>query len=272
MNNTEVRLNELYGGAIGKYDCSLTAYVPDAMDGESPDKRRDAVLICPGGGYHMVSRREAEPIALAFASRDVAAFVLRYSVRESSDAVFPVQLLQAAAAADYIKRNAAALRVNPNRVSVCGFSAGAHLAASLGVLYKSKHVKEAFGEFDLRPSKMILGYPVLISDKQIYHGGSFMNVSGGDAAVTEYLSLDKHIDKDTPPSFLFHTSDDTVVDVRNSLLFAAALRKNGVPFELHVYPRGPHGISLATSLTSGSCAEDARIANWICDAAAFLRL
>jgi acetyl esterase/lipase len=257
---------ELSGGG---FDCRLECYISDENardDGKA--NVRDAVLIFPGGGYYMVSKREGEPVALAFLPRGFNAFVLYYSTKAyEPKSAFPAQLLQGIAALKYIRDNAEKLCVNKAGISVCGFSAGGNLAAAVACMCGSGYVTDVFGKDEIyRPYRQILCYPVITP-----HGNSdtFKNLAGDDEKLREFLTLDKRVDKDTPPAFLWHTSDDSVVDCRDSLKFAAALRENGVPYELHVFPRGFHGLSLATSDT-GPVGYPA-VARWIDYAADFLK-
>jgi acetyl esterase/lipase len=222
---------------------TLATYVLDGPEA------RGAVLICPGGGYFFTSNREAEPIAMRFAAAGFQAFVLYYSVAPRRH---PQPLLDLARAMTLIRERAHEWRVDPGRIAVCGFSAGGHLAASLGVHWGKAYLRETPGiQADLiRPNALILCYPV-ISRGPNAHQGSFINLLGEEAApeLSGELSLECHVSRNTPPAFIWHTFDDPVVPVENSLLFASAMRAQGIPFELHVYPSGPHGLSLATAET-----------------------
>ena len=148
-----------------------------------------------------------------------------------------------------IRENAAQWRVDPEKIAVCGFSAGGHLAASLGTLWNDpeflKHYDSHGGQN--RPNAMILGYPVITAD-EFAHEGSLRHVSGcqpGEPGY-EYFSLEKHVTKDTCPAFLWHTMDDDCVPVENSFAMAAALHRAGIPCEAHFFPSGIHGLSVCT--------------------------
>lgn len=209
-------------------------------------KKRGAVLICPGGGYRGVSEREAEPIAMQFNAAGFNAFVLYYSVAPRKH---PQPLLDVSRAMCIIRQNVDEWHVNIEKIAVCGFSAGGHLAASLGVHWNKPYIQNHIGIDNGRnqPNALILCYPV-ISSGQFCHCGSFENLLG-EGAKEELLlemSLEHQINEKTPPAFIWHTFNDESVPVENSLLFAQGLRNKSIPFELHIYPDGRHGLSLAT--------------------------
>ena len=261
MKHETIRLWERgeYRGAMDDgFSPVLESYV---LDG---DRRRDAVLICPGGGYEYTSPRESEPVALKFNAAGFHAFVLHYSVAPRRH---PLPLLDLSRAVCLVRERAGIWNVRADGIVVCGFSAGAHLAASLGVHWNKAFALEAAGisAGQNRPDALVLCYPV-ISSGEFAHRGSFGNLLGsrpGPELLRE-VSLENHVDDSTPPTFLWHTFADGAVPLENSLLFAAALRKQGIPFELHVYPDGEHGLALANEET-GACrfAPDPHVATWI---------
>lgn len=234
-------------------NATLTAYVRDVSDEIEPGRRRASVLICPGGGYEFVSEREAEPIALEFLSKGYNAFVLDYSTANRSDKKYPAQLLEVSAAVVYMRRNAEKYHLIPHSIAVCGFSAGGHLAASLGTLWNEKCIEEALGikNCENRPDGLILCYPVITSG-EFGHRGSFDNLLGENPSeeLVHKCSLENSVGSHTPPAFIWHTLTDELVPVENSFLFAGALKKADIPFELHIYPDGPHGLSLGTRETA----------------------
>ncbi len=226
----------------------LKAYICQDM----PDfnNRRKAILIFPGGGYcNVCDDREGDAVARAFLAAGFNVFVLKYSVKPYATDFRPQ--IQALGAIKYIRENAEHFSIDPDYIFTIGFSAGGHLAGSTGVFWKHPKVAEALGDISdgiCRPTGMILSYPV-ISSGEFAHRGSFLNLCGKDDATEEEMavySLENLVDSETPPAFIWHTFADTCVPVENSLLMASALRKNGVPFELHIYPEGWHGMSLAT--------------------------
>lgn len=200
-----------------------------------------AVLILPGGGYEHVSRREAEPVALQFTAWGYAAFILTYSCGPHP---FPVALRECAMAMKWIRTHASELGVDGQHVAAIGFSAGGHLCGTLGTLYDDPAVSDIGAAQQIRPDALGLCYPVAVSWGNT-HEGSFQNLTFGDEALRSRLSLEKLVREDMPPVFLWHTRQDGFVPCRNSLLMAAALAETSVPFVVHVYYEGAHGLSMA---------------------------
>lgn len=246
-------------------DAFLEVYAPDKVG----DFVRDAILVIPGGGYFTVcADREGEPIAQAFLPYGYSAFVLHYSVNKKP---FPSHLIQASKAVKYIKDNAEKYNINPDRVFTVGFSAGGHLAASLGTLW---HMEEIYNEIEMpfgynKPRGMILAYPV-ISAK--YHKMSFDNLLMDENASEEKLykcSLENAVSERMCPAFIFHSENDELVDVRNSTVFADALLKNNIEHKLYIYPDAPHGIALGNEITMCGVEKwnNPDIAKWVDNAA-----
>ncbi len=236
-----------------EFKANLFTYFLDNSPEIDIKRKRPVVVICPGGGYHMTSDREAETIALKFVGMGYHAVVLRYSVEP---ALFPESLLQLAKAVALLRENAEKWHIDTNKIVVQGSSAGGHLAASLGVFWKKPFVAEALGVASemVRPNGLMLSYPVITSGKKA-HQGSFECLLGDEyknEEKREALSLEKCVTKDTPPTFLWHTAPDDTVPVENSLLFFQALHALDIPAELHIYPVGPHGLGLATEETMRS--------------------
>ncbi|MBN2046521.1 MAG: alpha/beta hydrolase [Anaerolineaceae bacterium] len=206
---------------------TLTTYVLKATD-ELPNAMvRPAVLIFPGGGYRFCSEREAEPIAMGFLAAGFHAFVLRYSLNEQ--AKFPRPLNDAEAALTLIRDHAEAWGIDPQKIAVCGFSAGGHLTAALGTMGS------------VRPNALVLGYPCIQDTLS-------------DVLPHPIPSLEKEVDDLTPPTFLFHTAADQLVSVQHSLAFADALDRHNIPFEMHIFQNGTHGLALSNDVTSaGIC-------------------
>ena len=254
-------------------DVWLDAYIADPL----PGYVRPAVLILPGGGYVFVcAEREGEPIAHGFLARGYNAFVLHYSVAKTR--IHPAQLQQASLALAFIRAHADTFGIDPLRVFTVGFSAGGHLAGMLATMW---HRPEAWRDIGLRfgencPTGAALIYPVVLGDSPFAHHDSFRNLLGADApseASLQSVSLEKQADEHAVPLFLFHTSDDATVDVRNSLLLAAVYRALNKPFELHVLPHGRHGLATGDEITNGGSIEgfDERSKAWIDEAAYWMK-
>ena len=265
-------------------DVFLRTYVledsPEMLNG----KRRPAVLICPGGAYLYCSDRETEPMAVAFNMMGYHAFVLNYSVQEK--AKYPTPLVETAKAMLMIREHQEEWLVDTEKIALCGFSAGAHNVALYGGKWNSSKLAEMMQTESekLRPAAVITGY--LLNDlrdvkeeeineeqkkmldyyRQSYFGTKHPTVEAMDAA-----SPSKNVSKDTPPMFLWATFEDTVVPVDNTLTMANALAEAQVPFELHIYESGDHGLALATQATAAntdqinSCAGTwlAHVQSWL---------
>ena len=254
-----------------KISAQDTGYVPKLkifVSGDSAEMARygtarPMVIVLPGGGYHGKSEREAEPIAMHFLAQGINAAVLYYS---TAPAVFPVSLLETLTAIKYLRENAEKYLTDKDRIYVCGFSAGGHLAASVGTHWNKRESAEYFENTeDVRPNGLILSYPVIINDGP-QHRGSFENLLGDkkdDKEMLEYLCLDKQVSKQTPPTFIWSTFQDTCVPCESTLRFASALEENGVPFEMHIYEKGAHGLATCDLVTNGAVF---RAKNWLSEA------
>ncbi len=202
---------------------SLTAYLLDNSR-EMPNMAvRPAVLVIPGGGYAGCSDREAEPIAMLYALEGYHTFVLRYSVgrREEGNYKFEQPFNDAEKAMKYIRDNAEEFCIDPNKIAAIGFSAGGHLCSALGTISENK------------PNALILAYPCILDEIN-------------PILQCDIPSTNEYVTADTPPSFIFHANDDSLVPIKHSLVFASALAANDVEFEMHVFRNGGHGFSLAT--------------------------
>lgn len=257
MYYEKIHIWDSFNGDI-KDKSTLEVFVPELLSEIPFIKKRKAVLICPGGGYAYASRREAEPVALAFAGQGFNAFILTYGT--APDVKHPQPLLDVSRAMCLIRENAEAWYMDKDKIAVCGFSAGAHLAASLGVFWNEKYLQNALNipEGLNKPNALILGYPVITSLAGKAHRGSFYNLMGENLEESTYtaMSLEKHVNGDTPPAFIWHTFDDGAVPVDNSLMIAQSMKNNNIPFELHIFPEGEHGLSMCDERTA---AHDAQI-------------
>ncbi|MGE5648257.1 MAG: alpha/beta hydrolase [Acidobacteriota bacterium] len=232
-------------GARGNEDVdkpSITIYLPAAAKAAG-----SAVVVCPGGGYQMLAMdHEGRQIAEWLNERGVAAFVLKYRLGPKYH--HPVELGDAQRAIRTVRHGAAEFGIKPDRIGIWGFSAGGHLASTAATHFDAGDANspDPIERMSSRPDFAILCYPV-ISLSEFAHQGSRRNLLGDDPdpQLVEYLSNEKQVTAATPPTFLFHTSDDPGVPVQNSILFYSALRRYGVPAEMHLYEHGPHGVGLA---------------------------
>ncbi len=232
-------------------DALLRTYVLDNFDSIDRGRRRAMVLICPGGGYRVVSDREAEAVAIRFNSMGYNAAVLFYTVAPFDldqapadwQGIWPTPQRELASTIRYIRDNAEELNTDPCKFAVLGFSAGGHLVASEGVFWRE------FGGERCRPDALVLCYPVITSGEKA-HRQSIDNLIGFRKNLLEKVSLEKQVGPDTPPTFIWTTETDESVPCENSTMFKAALDGSGVPNDIYIYPRGPHGLSLGTAETS----------------------
>jgi acetyl esterase/lipase len=278
--------------------------------------KKPLVVVCPGGGYSYLSDREAEPIALSYAAAGYHAVVLNYGINEH--AVMPGPLKDIAMAVAYIREHAEEWHVDSDSIFVSGFSAGAHVAASLSVFWNNNELLPEYeGSHQLiKPNGLIVAYPVLDLKSSSKHldigikpGIAMDDINFGqrhpkmpqekyfifdkkenryfvdfEVAMNAYIfggeytdeqenfySLQNHVSKDTPPTFIWHTAMDGLILPSNSLLFASALQANDVPFELHIYGTGDHGLSLGNYITANYPHEDVpAVTGWFDLATAWL--
>lgn len=229
----------------------MDLYIPEVSASIDENIQRPSVVICPGGGYVNLADREAEPVALVFAAAGFNVFVVWYRVAPNR---YPIPQQDAAAAVAYVRANAEEFHSHPDKIAIMGFSAGGHLAGSLGTLWHHAELWEPMGltPSQVRPNAMVLSYPV-INGGENAHRGSFDALSGTtDVSQHPKYSVDGWVTENCPPVFLWHTFEDMSVPVQNSLIMAQALAKHGILTELHVFPRGGHGSSLCNMQTSGA--------------------
>jgi acetyl esterase/lipase len=223
------------------HEPSLTPYLP------APGRANGtAVIVCPGGGYTVLAiDKEGTAVAKWLNSLGVSAFVLKYRLKEYGH---PAPLRDVLRAIRLVRSDAARWGVQADRIGVIGFSAGGHLAASAGTLFDSPEGRTGadLDRVSARPDFLILVYPVITFTGPYAHAGSRRALLGENPAPerVEAISLDTRVTKDTPPAFLVHGGTDTAVPPENSALFYLALRRAGVPGELHIYERGIHGFGL----------------------------
>ena len=251
-------------GAMGSEEIdrpALTAYVVPAGRGTGT-----AVIVCPGGGYGGLSMdKEGDQIAKWLNSIGVTSFVLKYRLGPKYH--HPIELGDAQRAIRTVRAKAETYRVLPDRIGIMGFSAGGHLASTAGTHFDlgNSGAPDQIDRVSSRPDFLVLCYPV-ISFLTFAHQGSKRNLLGEnpDPKLVENLSNETQVTARTPPTFLFHTTTDATVPVENSVMFYSALRKAGVPAELHIYEQGPHGVGLAQT--------DEALSSWPSRLAAWLRV
>ena len=257
---------DLDGFGSARLECYLLSMSPKIRW-----KERPAVILCPGGAYSFTNDRESEPMAMSFMARGFHAFSLRYSVDKGS---WPAALRELALAVKTVRDHAAEWNVDPRRIVIAGFSAGGHLAAEFCCKWDTDWLCQSVGARaeELRPNALVLGYPVITAGEYA-HGLSIENLLGeqDSAQLRQAVSLEKQVTDSVPPVFLWHTQTDEMVPVQNSLLFASALTEHGIPYELHIYPCGVHGLGLVNRCT----VEHDRHVNhycggWFDEACAFL--
>jgi acetyl esterase/lipase len=231
--------------AIGNEPADTPTITPFLAPKETAS--RAAIIICPGGGYARLSDvKEGSDVARWLNSLGISAFVLKYRLGMRYHQ--PNQLLDAARAVRYVRSNAARLEVDPDKIGIIGFSAGGHLASTLGTRFDPGRSDSAdpIERVSSRPDLMMLIYPV-ITMGEFTHAGSKRNLLGENPTETliEQYSNERHLSSATPPTFIVHTLADAGVPVENSLMFVQALRRAKVPVEFHMYEKGPHGFGLA---------------------------
>ncbi|MBZ6489560.1 alpha/beta hydrolase [Priestia aryabhattai] len=250
-------------------------YLLDNTPEIDENRKHPAVIICPGGGYMVTSDREAEPIALQFLSAGYNTIVLRYTTQDKGNAEYPTPLFDLAKMVLTVRQNAIDWNIDPDKIAICGFSAGGHLCASLAVHWQDSFLLERVGTVPdmIQPNAVILGYPLLdiVHTKQMLDQDEMANIVIPDFSMTkkEFLvevnnivtgeddSVERiygvypinFVNKDVPPVFIWHTAADTLIYVGNSLKFALKLEEYKIPFEMHIFETGDHGLSLGTKVT-----------------------
>jgi acetyl esterase/lipase len=242
-------------GALGSDDTdvpAVTVYLPRTVGANTP-----AVVICPGGSYRaLASNHEGRQVASYLNSLGVAAFVLRYRLGPRYH--HPIELGDAQRAIRLLRSHAADWRLDPARIGIVGFSAGGHLAMTASTKFDagSTTASDPIDRLSSRPDFSILGYPVISMTEEWTHKGSRTMLLGEnfDPELAKSLSGEKAVTRETPPTFIFQTTEDTVVPAENGVHYYLALRKAGVPAEMHVFEKGPHGVGLAN--------DDAALSEW----------
>ena len=231
---------------------ALTVFLPRTMTANTP-----AMIVCPGGGYvNLATNHEGRQVASYLNSLGIAAFVLRSRLGPRYH--HPIELGDAQRAIRTLRAHAAEWRLDPARIGIMGFSAGGHLAMTASTKFDvgNAGAPDIVDRAGSRPDFTVLGYPVISMTEAWTHQGSKNSLLGAtpDAELAKSLSGELLVTKQTPPTFLFHTNADTAVPAENSVYYYLALRKAGVPAEMHIFERGPHGVGLAN--------DDAALSEW----------
>ncbi len=259
----------------GDQNVRLCTYIANNT-GDMCVRPRDAVLVLPGGAYAFLAEREAEPAAKTFLAAGCNAFVLYYSIGEN--AKYPRPLVDVSLAICHIRENAEKYNIDPDRIFVCGFSAGGHLAGAIGTLWDREYAKATpempFGMN--KPRGVILSYPV-ISMGEYAHEYSREMICGTGSDAEQWkreCSLELQVGENTVPAFIWQTQNDDCVPIQNAVLYAQALIAHNIPMELHIYPKGPHGMSVATAETSqhDPAKSDPHIGGWVKAALEWLQI
>ena len=224
-----------------------------------------AAVVCPGGGYGMLAvEHEGKQVAEWLNSLGVAAFILKYRLGPRYH--HPAMLEDAGRAIRTVRTGSDRWGVDPHKIAIIGFSAGGHLASTAGTHFDSgkPSSEDPIERVSSRPDRLILVYPVIALATPFGHAGSLRNLLGNNPTpeLIESLSNERQVTKDTPPTFLAHTNADKGVPAENSLLFALALRKAGVPVELHLFERGPHGLGLGGGSAQFKISPDPAFQMW----------
>lgn len=269
MYNSKIEICKEYG-LPGKG--TLEAFIhSDTPEMAKYVQNLPCMIVCPGGGYHFVSEREGEPVALDFYCRNYNTFVLRYDV--APDARYPLALTELACSVDYIRRNAEFFRIDPDKISVCGFSAGGHLVGCLANFWENLPCDFLdASKLAAKPDAVILSYPVIYAHS---HLGSYENLLGfSDESdpLVQKLTLDKTVTQNNPPCFIWTTFEDNCVNPDATLRYADAVHKKGIKCECHIFATGWHGGATCDERTSqGDFSALKPAAQWINLADTFIK-
>lgn len=238
---------------------TLTIYIPPAPNGQ-------AIIVCPGGGYWGIAGdHEGTQVAKALNEKGIAAFVLKYRLPDERTCIDPslAPLQDAQQAIRTVRKNALKWHINPNKIGILGFSAGGHLAATAATQFNFKADPHCADTTSVRPDFVILAYPVISFYDPLCHLGSREKLLGSHPTPSQidFFSGEKQVTRNTPPAFLVHAQDDGAVSVENSIGFYLSCTRNGVPAEMHLYPKGGHGFGLNNPTTDDLWLD--RVFNWL---------
>jgi len=262
-------LQQTFSISPANSEATLTSYLWERSSQMSSDvswqpQKRPAVIICPGGAYRFLSDREAEPVVMQFYSEGFQVFLLKYSLLE--ECAYPAPLEEASRAIWLVRSNSAEWGIDPDKIVIGGFSAGGHFSALIGTRWNEPGLAERLGipEGGNKPNGLILCYGKLEPVKE----GLDFDISPEDVGYIlriydERADTIKNVTKDTPPSFIWHTRSDSLVSADESMRFAANCLKENVPFELHVYSEGVHGLSLGNDLCDYKQPHAVNVDSWV---------
>ena len=259
----------------------MQAFIHDDSDNVIAGKRAAMVVLAGGGYLYQANSREGEPVAINYFASGFNCFMVNYSAGEN--AAFPRPVVDVSRAIVHIRRNAEKYNIDPEKVYVIGFSAGGHLAASIGTFWDEDWAASGpdMEKGENKPRAVLTCYPVITGDTRYYHHDSFMRLLGYPITKTDATkeelsrySVEKHISEKTVPTFIWHTFEDTCVPLENSLLYAQALKEKNINFEMHIYPKKDHGLSIATKETwwGAEHLDDPHIATWFADSLEFMKI
>lgn len=259
----------------GDMSVHLDTYV-SKTDGDMNCAPRDAMIVLPGGAYAFLAERESEPVAKAFLAEGFNVFTLYYSINEK--AAFPRPVVDVSLAIAHIRANAAEYNIDPDRIFVCGFSAGGHLAGAAGTFWNRDFAAfPGMKKGENRPRGVILSYPAASLDRDLRHEYCTELIMGKKDAANEECyaySLEKQVTEDTVPHFIWQTEEDECVKVENSLVLVNALVAKRIPTEFHMFPKGPHGMSVASKEVYCNTPKniDPHVGSWVRLAVEWTRL
>ena len=252
----------------GVSNTTLTAYIQDASMDQHFPIIRPGVIICPGGAYLGITEKEAEPVALRFIAAGYHVFVLKYSIGAGIGR-FPAPFIDVAKSVMLVRENAKKWYVHPDKISLCGFSTGGHVAAILSASWQEDYLAKAINADNhlFKPNALILGYPLLDLERfktknlekslemqpllEMMFSCVYGSLNPCDESLNEWQCI-RRVTRDMPPTFLWTTSEDAIIDVEESLDFVKALAINKIPYEFHIFEKGDHGLSLGDQIVGYS--------------------